>query len=114
MTFRRLELLVLGLPLESRTARALGAPKPGEWGTMEELLAGNLEILGDFRNLFVLANRDPKKPKPKLPKVRIPRPGDAARQDERKPASGEELRHFLGNRGLVRYTPKAEAAGSEN
>lgn len=109
ISFRRLEVLVYGLPLESRTARALGAPHPGKWSTVDELLAGLVEIVGDHRNLFVMANRDPKKPKPKLPEVRIPRPGDATRQAKRaEPATGTELRRFLGNRGMIHYTPKTD------
>lgn len=111
ISFRRLDVLTCGLPLESRIARELGAPKPGEWDTVDELLAANVEILGDFRNLFVLANRDPKQPRPKLPEVRVPRPGDDRRQDRDRPATGEELARFLKGRGLVRYTPKTNGSG---
>lgn len=116
ITLRRLEVLVRGLPLESKTARELGAVKPGEWTNVEELLAGVAEIMADFRNLFVLANRDPKKPKPRLPEVRVPRPGSANGQDraKKKPASGAELAAFIGHRGMVHYTPKKNDPGSVN
>lgn len=106
ISFRRLSVLVEGLPIESRLARAAGAPKPGAWTNVEELLAGVVEVLGDFRNLFVMANSDPKKPRPHLPDVRVPRPGDNGRKDRKRPATSEELATFLQGRGLVRYTPK--------
>lgn len=110
ISFRRLSSLVLGLPIESRTARALGAPAPGSWTNVEELLAGIVEVMGDFRNLFVMANRDPKKPKPRLPEVRIRRPGDPREQDRKRPATSEELARFLSRRGRVRYHRKTEIA----
>lgn len=62
--------------------------------------------MADFRNVFILANRNPKKPKPHLPVLRIPRPGDNVEQDRKRPATSEELARFLSSRGLVRYKPK--------
>lgn len=111
ISFRRLAVLIDGLPLESRLARAAGAPKPGSWTNVEELLAGAVEVLGDFRNLFVLANSDPRKGRPHLPEVRVPRPGVDGRKDRKRPATSEELATFLQGRGLVRYTPKTNGTG---
>lgn len=90
----------------------MGALKPGDWTQGEELLAGLVEIEHDFRNLFVLANRDPKKPSPRLDTLRVPRPSDRAEQTKPRPASAEELAAFLkGSRGLVSYTPKSIGEG---
>lgn len=111
ISFRRLGVLVDGLPLESRLARAVGAPKPGSWTNVEELLAGVVEVLGDFRNLFVMANSDPKKGRPNLPPLRVPRPDADGRKDRKRPATSGELAKFLQGRGLVRYTPKTNGTG---
>lgn len=57
-----------------------------------------------------MANRNPKKPKPRLPEVRIPRPWHPREQDRKRPATSEELARFLARRGQVRYHPKTKTA----
>lgn len=95
-----------GLPLESRTARELGAPKPGGWGNPEELLAGVIDELRISSYYFVKANS--KKgaivPEPKM----VRRPSELTGENRPKPLTGDALVAALGKKGLgrVRYTPK--------
>jgi len=106
ITLRRLEGLVNGLPLESRTARELGAPKPGGWGNLEELLAGVIDELRISSYYFVKAHS--KKgaivPEPKM----VRRPSELTGEDKPKPLKGEALVAALAKKGIgrVRYTPK--------
>jgi len=90
---------------------------PGQWGNAEELLAATVEVLADFRRVFILAQPRPKgRGKPNVPEVRVPRPKRGAGQDEKqKPATSAELAAFMGARGVViDYTPKPnDTAGEE-
>lgn len=107
-------MLTKSLPLESRTARALGATKPGDWTVSDHLLA----IIGDEvragNYLFVKAHSKKgaivQEPKP------IPRPSSGDEEEQKRPASAEELVDFVAkrkgrttprkSRGIVRYVPK--------
>lgn len=83
---------------------------PGQWGNVEELLAATVEVLADFRRVFILAQPRPKgRGKPNVPEVRVPRPAKSGGQDREKPkpATSAELAAFMGARGVViDYTPK--------
>lgn len=86
---------------------------PDQWGNLEELLAGLLEVQHDARNLFVAAHADPKKPRPSLKDLHVPRPGEEPDQT-RRVATAEELAQFVKGRGIVRYSPKAPELESSN
>lgn len=106
---RRLRALVEGLPLESKTARALGAHKPGD-PTGAELLALDLgaiiaERIDASNYLFVKAHtrKGTVVPEPK----KIPRTWRATEEDgPKRQSSPEEVRAFFGARMTVRYSPK--------
>lgn len=97
-----------GLPLESRTARELGAPKPGAWGNVEELLAGVIDELRIQAFYFVKANtrKGAIVPEPKM----VRRPHELTGENRPKPLTGDALVAALGRKGIgrVRYTPKVE------
>lgn len=107
MSFHRLAVLVSRLPVESETARSLGAPRPGEWTATDHLLALVADQLAIGNHFFLLAHvkKGTSVPKPKM----VPRPGDVTTETKRRPATAEELAAALGRtKGLVRYHPKGE------
>ena len=109
---RRLENRLTTLPLESRTARALGAVAPGQWHNVEELLALLAEELDFGNRLFLMTHskKGARQPKP----LKVPRPRDAGRENRPKPqASTNELKAFFGSGNVVvQYEPKGEVIGS--
>lgn len=110
ITARRLRVLIQGLPLESRTARALGAPKPGEPSGADllalDLAAIGVELLSGANYLFVKANvkRGTHVPDP----LKIPRVWRETGEDKKRPSTPAEVAAFFGSRLQVRYTPKGE------
>ena len=110
MSARRLGVLVRTLPLESQTARGLGAFKPGDWTNTEELLARTVDELAAANYYFLKAHARRgtvvREPKP------IPRPASAMRQTPPKPAaSADQLAAFVGRKRkglgpIIDYTPK--------
>jgi hypothetical protein len=111
ITFRRLAALVYGLPIESRLARDLGAPKPGDpvpigvgWSNVEELLAAGIEATNRVGYYIVKANSRKgahvQAPNP------IPRPSRPGRHHRKQQTTAVELAAALGRGGNVRYTPK--------
>lgn len=106
---RRLRALIEGLPLESRTARELGAHKPGE-ATGAELLALDLaaitaELVSGSNYLFVKAHtkKGTRVPDP----LKIPRTWRATEDDgPKRQSTPDEVRAFFGARMTVRYSPK--------
>jgi hypothetical protein len=112
ISFRVLKNLTVGLPHESRTLRALGAPTPGAWGNVEELLAGIIDEQRVSNFYFVSAHvkQGTQVPEPKLVKrpTLVPRTDEPGGQDRPRPLNAEGLATALGKgRGVVRYTPKA-------
>lgn len=101
-------MLVRGLPLESRTARTLGAHKPGDL-TAYELLSLDLEaiaaeILSGANWLFIKAHvkKGTHVPDP----LKIPRVWRETGEDTKRQSTPEEVAAFFGSRIQVRYTPK--------
>lgn len=85
---------------------------PGQWGNAEELLATMIEVLGDFRNVYI-KSRPRKKgtAAPNTTPIKIPRPKgrDGQDRDRPKPATAGELAKFLGAQGVqIDYTPALE------
>lgn len=107
-------MLTKALPLESRTARALGATKPGDWTVSDYLLALIADEVRAGNYLFVKAHAKKgaivQEPKP------LPRPSTGEEEERKRPASAEELVDFVAkrkgrttprrSRGIVRYVPK--------
>lgn len=106
LTARRLEVLVFGLPLESRTMRELGALKPGEWHNAEELLATLIEVVWEGHRLFFSAHAKKGK-KPPAP-LKVPRPTRSGEQTPPKEQSTREelLAAFSAGGVIVQYAPK--------
>jgi hypothetical protein len=107
ITARRLLVLTRNLPLESNTARKLGAHKPGDWDLEAELTARVVDELSIANYLYVKSHVRKgtvvREPKP------IPRPSSVTGEDRKRPATAEELARFIGRgkgRGIVRYAPK--------
>lgn len=83
----------------------LGAPKPGDWTNVDELLVGVVNELRIARYLFSVANakKGTRVPEPKM----VRRPGSGRDEDRKRPFTAEELARALGKGpGVVRYTPK--------
>jgi hypothetical protein len=96
LTWRRLTVLLAGLPRESATAREVGGADL-EWGLAEQLMAGMFDAL-QVANWQRTGNRR-NRPKP------IPRPGvrDGADRVGKTDRSPEQVKAFL-----ARIAPKAE------
>lgn len=104
VTYRRLSVLVRGIPAESALGVSTGGYRPG-WGATEELLALLAELVDAGNRTFfrVHSKRGAQQPKP-LEITRPPDPNEAPK--ERRPATSEDLRAIFG--GAVRYTgPRA-------
>jgi hypothetical protein len=107
-------VLITELPLESRTARKLGAHKPGDPTSSDllelDLLALAVETASSGNVLFFAANT---KKGTTLPEpIRIPRVWREVGEDEgpKEQSTPEELRSFLGPKTVIRYQPKTEEA----
>jgi hypothetical protein len=95
---------MLELPLESRTARELGAEAPGDWTVADELLALAVESIEIANYLFLKVNT---KKGTDLPKpMRIPRPGAETGQAKEQSSTAELGRFFGGPGVIVNYTPQ--------
>lgn len=111
VTYRRLAVLVRGIPWESALGFSTGNYRPG-WGPTEELLAVLAELVDAGNRLFfrVHAKRGASQPKP-IEITRPPDPNEVPKQ--RRPATSEDLRAIFG--GAVRYTgaraPETEDTG---
>lgn len=109
---RRFRSLARGIPLrDSSIGVALELRQIGEWGNLEELVAGLIEVVDHGNRLFFAAHA--KKGSQTPDPIRIHRPrrrGQAADEEaptERRPATSEELKAFFG--GAVRYTGDRKA-----
>lgn len=108
LTLRRFRSLARGIPLrDSSIGEALELRQVGDWGNVEELLAGLIEVLDYGNRLFFSAHAKKGTSAPKPIKVHRPKPRGQSEEDvaERRPATSEELRAFFG--GAVRYTGPA-------
>ncbi len=91
MTWRRLRVIIQGLPPESRTMTALrnatpveelerqaedGEPEKGRWSQLEQLVAGMYDRLGRIEYVLTCANSDSKSRRPDPPEP-MRRPGAA-------------------------------------
>jgi hypothetical protein len=94
MTWRRLRVIIQGLPPESRTMTALrnsmseeelaeqadrGEPEKGRWSQLEQLVAGLADAVRRLEYVTVLANSDSKTRRPDPPEP-IRRPGAKPRK----------------------------------
>lgn len=93
MSWRRLRVIIQGLPQESRTLTALrngmserelaaqadrGEPEKGRWSQLEQLVAGLVDSSRRLEYILVAANSDGKKRLPDPPEP-IRRPGAKAK-----------------------------------
>jgi hypothetical protein len=97
---RRLRSLVTGITLDGALGRALEAPEAIGWGNVEELLAGLIEVVDVGNRLYLKVHKKKGTPDPKP--IRVPRPGDAEEEKERRPATSDEIKAFFGD---IRYVP---------
>lgn len=100
VTYRRLAVLVRGIPAESALGFSTGTYRPG-WGPTEELLAIVAEVVDYGNRLYFKAHskRGAQQPKP----LAITRPPDPnAPPKKRRKATSEELKELFG--GAARYT----------
>lgn len=109
VTYRRLAVLVRGIPAESALGVSAGGYRPG-WGATEELLALLAELvdLGNRTFYRVHSKRGAQQPKP----LKIPRPTeDEEPRKKRRPATSDDLVEMFG--GIARYTgpPRALETG---
>jgi hypothetical protein len=92
LSWRRLRVLIEGLPPESRTLTAMrnaltdeefaqhaekGEPEKGRWSQQEQLLAAVYDRLGTVQHVLISANTDSKSKRPKPPEP-MRRPGSRA------------------------------------
>lgn len=105
LTLRHFRSLARGIPLhDSSIGAALELRQVVDWGNVEELLAGLIEVLDYGNRLFISAHSKKGAAAPKPIKVHRPkrRGLEAEEERERRPATSEELRAFFG--GAARYT----------
>lgn len=97
------------MPLESQTARLLGAPRPDEASVEAHLLAAVYNAVRGQTYAFVKAHTKKGTIVPEPRPIRLPVRGDE--QHKARPATPEELAAALGRggRGTVRYEAKSEA-----
>lgn len=111
VSYRRLSVLVRGIPAESALGFSTGGYRPG-WGATEELLALVAEVIDHGNRLFFKAHskRGAQQPKP----LKITRPADPLEEPKkRRPATSEDLREMFG--GVARYTgPRSPGAETED
>lgn len=93
--------LIKGLPYGSATQRAVD-PEGHRWGITEELLAVLIELIDHSNRMYLSVNS--KKGTPLPPAVRIPRPGEQAKQSRRRPSTPDELKRAFG--AAIRVVPK--------
>ncbi|WAT94867.1 hypothetical protein [Streptomyces nigrescens] len=94
MTWRRLRVIIQGLPPESRTMTALrnampeedldeqaeqGKPEEGRWSQLEQLVAASCDRLARIEYVLICANTDKKSQRPDRPEP-MRRPGAAPRR----------------------------------
>lgn len=97
ITVRRFRNLVVALPRESATVRAL-VPHP-DWGMREELLAGIAELVDQGNRWFYSAHKSSSAADPEP--VRIRRPWDPAAVPAR--SSTDDMLRFFGR--AARFAP---------
>lgn len=100
VTYRRLSVLVRGIPAESALGISTGALRPG-WGATEELLATVVELVDAGNRSFfrVHSKRGAQQPKP----IKVTRPADPNEPPKRRrKATSEDLVAMFG--GAARYT----------
>lgn len=101
-------MLVFGLPLESRTARTLGAHKPGDLSPYElvslDLAAIQAELLSgaNWLTIKIHSKKGTHVPDP----LKIPRVWRQNGEDTKRQSTPEEVASFFGSRMQIRYTPK--------
>jgi hypothetical protein len=70
-----------------------------KWGTVEELAAVQVELLHALLVAFVTANSDPKRPRPRIAPLHVPRPGeDAPSRPARQMIRPRDLARHMGGR----------------
>lgn len=108
VTYRRLAVLVRGIPAESALGFATGGYRPG-WGATEELLAVLAELvdLGNRTFFRVNSKRGAQQPRP----IEIPRPPDPNEEPKkRRPATSEDLKALFGGAAVYTGPPVDDAA----
>lgn len=98
LSWRRLRVLIQGLPPESRTMTAMrnalpdeefaeqaenGQPERGRWSQAEQLLAGIHDRLASLQHVTICAHTDSKSKRPKAPEP-MRRPGVRAMKPKQK------------------------------
>jgi hypothetical protein len=79
--------------------RALQRAVAERWGHVEELAAVQVELLHALLVAFITANSDPKKPRPRITPLHVPRPGEEApSRPQRQQIRPRELARHMGGR----------------
>lgn len=100
LSVRRLEVLIGGLPADSKLVRDITPPHPHPgWGMTEELLAALVEHTSATNALLFNINR--RKGDSAQKAIRVPRPWDTKTKRQ---ATSAEMVSFFG--GAVSYTPR--------
>ena len=105
MSWRRVKVLVKGLPPEASVFRAI--PDMGGWTVTDHLLASAVDLLGIVSyHALVGPHADPKKLRSLKPPQQFPRPGQDGqpRRRQKRKATSADLQRMFG--GSTAYRPR--------